>query len=93
MKIANHTKLAPNKTLVCVNPSNLALTKGKAYRGYELLALTKGNAYRGYELGEYYMYIEDDRGCIISVAYKWSDEQIFVSLDEHRQLRIEELGI
>jgi len=80
MKIANQIqKLAPNKTLVCVNPSNLALTKGKAYRGYEMV--------------EYYTDIEDDRGGIINFVYKWSDEQIFVSLDEHRQLRIEELGI
>ena len=75
----NIQMLAPNKTLVCANPSNLALTKGKSYRGYEV--------------GEYYTHIEDDRGCIISFAYKWSDEPIFVSLEEHRRLRIEELGI
>lgn len=78
MKISGQIQ-APNKTLVCVNPGSLALTKGKSYRGYEL--------------GEYYMYIEDDRGCIISVAYKWGSEPIFVSLDEHRRLRIEVLGI
>ena len=80
MEIANQIqKLAPNKTLVCVNPGNLALTKGKSYRGYEMV--------------EYYTDIEDDRGGIINFVYKWSDEQIFVSLDEHRRLRIEELGI